>query len=94
LETKEKVNIEDIKSILKATPWVKLVDNIEKNEYPTPRSATGNYDVEVWRIRRNLVFWDYWIEFFISWDQLLRWAALNAVEILKCIIEDKNKNLH
>lgn len=89
LETKEKVDIEDIKNILKNSPWVKLVDNIEKNDYPTPRSATWKYDVEVWRIRKNLIFWDYWIEFFVSWDQLLRWAALNAVEILKYIIENK-----
>jgi aspartate-semialdehyde dehydrogenase len=89
LETKEKVDIEDIKQLLNNSPWVKLVDNIEKNEYPTPRSATWNYDVEVGRIRKNLVFWDYWIEFFVSWDQLLRWAALNAVEILKYIIENK-----
>jgi aspartate-semialdehyde dehydrogenase len=54
-----------------------------------PINATSKYDIEVWRIRKNLVFWDKWLELFISWDQLLRWAALNAVEILKYIIDNK-----
>jgi aspartate-semialdehyde dehydrogenase len=51
-----------------------------------PLTAANKYNVEVWRIRKNLVFWDYWIEFFVSGDQLLRGAALNAVEILKYMI--------
>lgn len=89
LETEKKVDIEDIKQLLKNSPWVELVDDIEKYKYPMPKAATWKYDVEVWRIRKNLVFWDNWIELFISWDQLLRWAALNAVEILKLMIERK-----
>ena len=82
LETEKDVNIEDIKNILEKAPWVKLTDDIDNNIYPMPMNATWNHDVEVWRIRKNLVFWDNWLELFVSWDQLLRWAALNAVEIL------------
>lgn len=92
LETKEKVDIEDIKEILKNAPWVELVDDITNKKYPMPQNATKKYDVEVGRIRKNLVFWEYGVELFVSWDQLLRGAALNAVEILQeCI---KNKELH
>jgi aspartate-semialdehyde dehydrogenase len=83
------VDVEDIKNILKNSPWVELIDDIENNKYPMPINATSKYDIEVWRIRKNLVFWDKWLELFISWDQLLRWAALNAVEILKYIIDNK-----
>ena len=89
LKTEKKVDIYDIKKILKKSPWVKLVDDIENNKYPMPLNATWKYDVEVWRIRKNIVFWDHGLELFVSWDQLLRWAALNAVEILKYIIENK-----
>jgi len=89
LETEKEVDIEDIKKIISEAPWVELVDDIKNNKYPMPKNATWKYDVEVWRIRKNLVFWDYWVELFVSWDQLLRWAALNAVEILKIMI-DKN----
>lgn len=86
LETEKDVDIEDIKNILSKTSGVDLVDDIENNKYPMPLYASGKNNVEVWRIRKNLVFGKKWIELFISWDQLLRWAALNAVEILKnCI---------
>lgn len=47
----------------------------------------GHYDVEVGRIRKNLIFGDHGIEFFVSGDQLLRGAALNAVEILEAIVK-------
>lgn len=86
LETEKDVDIEKIKEILKQTSGVELVDDIENNKYPMPLKASGKFDVEVWRIRKNLAFKNKWVELFISWDQLLRWAALNAVEILKeCI---------
>jgi len=92
LETKEKVDIEDIKEILKNAPWVDLIDDKENKKYPMPQNAAGKYNVEVGRIRKNLVFGDYGVELFVSGDQLLRGAALNAVEILQeCI---KNKELH
>ena len=44
-----------------------------------PLTATGQYDVEVGRVRRSEAFGDYGLEFFVSGDQLLRGAALNAV---------------
>lgn len=89
LETKEKINIEEIKELLKNSPWVELKDDIKNNIYPMPLTAAGENNVEVWRIRESLIFWERWIELFISWDQLLRWAALNAVEILKIAIDNK-----
>jgi aspartate-semialdehyde dehydrogenase len=89
LETEKDVDIEDIKELLNNAPWVDLVDDLENNKYPMPLYASGKNNVEVWRIRKNLVFGNKWIELFISWDQLLRWAALNAVEILEVCIEGK-----
>jgi aspartate-semialdehyde dehydrogenase len=52
-----------------------------------PKTATWKYDIEIWRIRQNLVFWKKWLDLFISGDQLLKWAALNAVQILNEIIK-------
>jgi len=89
IETEKEVDLEDIKAILAQSPWVKLVDNPSQKLYPMPKNASGNYDVEVGRIRKNLVFWDRGIELFVSGDQLLRGAALNAVEILKRLIAEK-----
>ena len=60
-------------------PGLKLSDDVDKNLYPMPITSTGNYDVEVGRIRRNDVFGENGLDFFICGDQLLRGAALNAV---------------
>jgi aspartate-semialdehyde dehydrogenase len=60
-------------------PGVKLVDDVSANQYPMPLTATGQYDVEVGRVRQSLIFGDHGLEFFVCGDQLLRGAALNAV---------------
>ena len=86
IETERPVDIAHIRAILQTSPGIDLVDDIANNRYPMPIHAMWKYNIEVGRIRKNLVFWDYWIEFFVSGDQLLRWAALNAVEILDYII--------
>jgi aspartate-semialdehyde dehydrogenase len=48
-----------------------------------PLNASKKYNVEVGRIRQSLVFDEYWIDLFVSGDQLLKWAALNSVQIVK-----------
>lgn len=79
VETEKPVDVEAAKAALASAPGVKLVDNTDKNEYPMPLTATGQYDVEVGRVRKSLIFGDYGLEFFVCGDQLLRGAALNAV---------------
>jgi aspartate-semialdehyde dehydrogenase len=79
VETEKPVDIALARKVLDEAPGLKLVDNQEKLEYPMPLTATGQFDVEVGRVRKSLVFGDYGLEFFVSGDQLLRGAALNAV---------------
>jgi aspartate-semialdehyde dehydrogenase len=64
---------------LRDAPGVTLVDDPSTLSYPMPLTVTGQDNVEVGRIRKSLVFGDYGLEFFVSGDQLLRGAALNAV---------------
>jgi aspartate-semialdehyde dehydrogenase len=66
---------------LEKAAGVKVVDDPETLSYPMPLTATGQYDVEVGRIRKSIAFGDYGLEFFVCGDQLLRGAALNAVLI-------------
>ncbi|GMI42833.1 hypothetical protein TrCOL_g4918 [Triparma columacea] len=81
IETEKKVDVAVAQAALAAAPGVKLIDDIlsDPPTYPMPLSATGQYDVEVGRVRRSEAFGDYGLEFFVSGDQLLRGAALNAV---------------
>ncbi|CAK9089208.1 Aspartate-semialdehyde dehydrogenase (ASA dehydrogenase) (ASADH) (Aspartate-beta-semialdehyde dehydrogenase) [Durusdinium trenchii] len=81
VETEEPISPDDVRELLKSAPGVKVVDEPGSLKYPMPLNATGNYDVEVGRIRQSIVFGEKGIEFFVSGDQLLRGAALNAVII-------------
>jgi len=88
METEKTVNVEDARSVLEKADGVQVVDDPEKSLYPMPLTATGKYDVEVGRIRKSIAFGDTGLEFFVSGDQLLRGAALNAV----LIAEEMHKN--
>jgi aspartate-semialdehyde dehydrogenase len=81
IETEEPITPEAAREVLSNVHGLKVVDDPEALEYPMPLDATGQYDVDVGRIRQSIVFGDHGIEFFVSGDQLLRGAALNAVLI-------------
>ncbi|MFA5764293.1 MAG: aspartate-semialdehyde dehydrogenase [archaeon] len=81
VETEKEIDPVEITNILKETKGVKVVDDIENNIYPMPLNASTKYDVEVGRIRQNLVFGKKGLEFFVCGDQILKGAALNAVQI-------------
>ncbi|MBI5753517.1 aspartate-semialdehyde dehydrogenase [Candidatus Peregrinibacteria bacterium] len=81
IETREPVSVEAAREVLSAAPGVDLVDDVSKNRYPMPINAAGKFNVEVGRVRQSLIFGDHGLELFVSGDQLLRGAALNAVEI-------------
>eukprot|EP00931_Biecheleriopsis_adriatica_P088363 TRINITY_DN626_c1_g1_i2.p1 TRINITY_DN626_c1_g1~~TRINITY_DN626_c1_g1_i2.p1 ORF type:complete len:436 (-),score=126.65 TRINITY_DN626_c1_g1_i2:48-1355(-) len=87
IETEEPINPDDVRELLKNSQGVKVVDEPSSLQYPMPLNATGQEDVEVGRIRQSLVFGDHGIEFFVSGDQLLRGAALNAVIIAEEVVK-------
>jgi len=88
VETELPVDIEKAREALEAAPGVKLVDDTEKELYPMPLTATGQYDVEVGRLRKVLVFGDNELEFFVSEDLFLRGVALNTVLVEQTMIKN------
>jgi len=87
IETERPVDLAKAKACLDASPGVVVTDDPSKNLYPMPITASSKYDVEVGRIRKNDVFGDYGLDFFVCGDQLLRGAALNAVLIAEAVCE-------
>ena len=87
LETEKPVDVKEIIAALNAADGVVVMDDIEKNVYPMPLTASTKYDVEVGRIRKNDVFGEYGLDLFVCGDQLLRGAALNAVLIAEAVCE-------
>mmetsp|Transcript_21435 Transcript_21435/g.28528 ORF Transcript_21435/g.28528 Transcript_21435/m.28528 type:complete len:120 (-) Transcript_21435:593-952(-) len=90
IETELPVDVDAARQALEEAPGVKLVDDTANDKYPMPLTATGQEDVEVGRLRKSLVFGDYGLEFFVSGDQLLRGAALNAVLVAEAMIENES----
>ena len=89
VETGEPLSLEQAAEIFASTPGVEVRDNPSINIYPMPLTATGKYDVEVGRMRRDLASEhpDRSMKFWVSGDQLLKGAALNAVQIAELVAE-------
>lgn len=90
LEFEEDITPEEVREILAGCEGVKVVDDPLNNVYPMPLDATAKYDVLAGRIRQDISRNDRkGIDMFVSGDQLLRGAALNAVEIAEHLISRK-----
>jgi aspartate-semialdehyde dehydrogenase len=78
----------EVREILKNAPGVKLVDDPERNYFPMPKDASGQGDVLVGRIRQDLSDpTGRSITMFVAGDQLLKGAALNAVQIAEVMVQ-------
>lgn len=86
IEFDNKVELEEINDILNNSSGVEVVDNAFKNNFPEALNSKEKFDVEVGRIRYDLDDQSKkTINLFISGDQLLKGAALNAYQILKLV---------
>ena len=92
LRTENKTTKANIHELLMQTEGIKLIDNPSNNDYPTPyEHANDTEEVFVGRIRVEEVNNENWISMWIVADNVYgKGAALNAVQILECLI-DENK---
>ena len=84
IEQERKVSVAEAKAALAQAPGVKIVDDPDKNYFPMPIDVTGTDDVVVGRIREDTGH-ERGLAFFICGDQLLKGAALNAVQIAELL---------
>ena len=86
LEFERPMSAEEARRILSRAPGVRLVDEPARHRYPMPVDASGQDDVLVGRIRQDGSRDDgRGLELFVSGDQLLKGAALNAVQIAEIL---------
>lgn len=87
LRTERKISVEEAKEAVRAFPGVKLVEDYQGRNYPTPLD-TGNQNL-VWvgRIREDLTD-ENGLTLWCCGDQIRKGAAANAVQILKKMIEE------
>ncbi|MFH1342244.1 MAG: aspartate-semialdehyde dehydrogenase [Pseudomonadota bacterium] len=78
----------EVRELLSAAPGVKVVDDRARNYFPMPIDASGQDDVLVGRIRKDLSDpTGHSISMFVAADQLLKGAALNAIQIAELLPE-------
>jgi aspartate-semialdehyde dehydrogenase len=85
-ECEKPITEAEVRRILATAPGVKIVDDRPKNHFPMPIDASGQDDVLVGRIRKDLSDASgHSIAMFVAADQLLKGAALNAIQIAELL---------
>lgn len=85
VEFEREVTPEEARSALASAAGVEVVDDRAANHFPMPNEASGRDDVLVGRVRTDPSH-PRALNVFVSGDQLLKGAALNAVQIAEAIL--------
>ena len=83
-EFEKEVSVEQAREVLAKAPGIELVDEPPKNRYPMPLTVAGKDNCEVGRVRLDCAL-ENGLAFWVSGDQLLKGAALNAVQIAELL---------
>jgi len=78
------VSVAEAHEALAKAPGLELVDEPLKNSYPMPLFTAGKDNCEVGRVRLDCAL-ENGLSFWVSGDQLLKGAALNAVQIAELL---------
>ncbi|MHC1768678.1 MAG: aspartate-semialdehyde dehydrogenase [Verrucomicrobiia bacterium] len=81
------VTVEAARAILCKAPGLDVVDTPEKCEYPLPLYVAEKDNCQVGRLRMDCAMQNG-LCFWVSGDQLLKGAALNAVQIAEVLLAD------
>ena len=86
LTLEKNLSVAQIRDIIAKAPGCRLVDDPANKKYPMPIDASFQDDVLVGRIRKD-ISQPNGIDLFVSGDQLLKGAALNAVQIAEYLLK-------
>ena len=87
IETKLKITAAEVKALLINAPGVKLVDDPANKRYPLAIECAGKFETLVGRIREDESI-PNGINMWVVADNILKGAALNAVQIAEVLIQD------
>jgi len=83
-EFERPVSVEHVREVLARASGLELVDEPQSDRYPMPLSVAGKDNCQVGRVRLDCAF-ENGLSFWVSGDQLLKGAALNAVQIAELL---------
>lgn len=85
-EFEQPVTVAAARAVLGRAAGLDVVDDPENKQYPMPLRTSGKYNCEVGRLRLDCAL-DNGLCFWVSGDQLLKGAALNAVQIAEELLK-------
>ena len=85
IEFESQMTVAEARSILREAPGVMVVDKREAGGYVTPVEAAGEFATYVSRIREDATVENGLVMWIVS-DNLLKGAALNAIQIAETMI--------
>jgi aspartate-semialdehyde dehydrogenase len=85
-EFERPISVEEARRLLSKAPGVVVVDDPAQKRYPMPLDAEGHTETFVGRIRQDLTS-PNGLVFWVVADNLLKGAALNAVQIAELVVE-------
>jgi aspartate-semialdehyde dehydrogenase len=88
VETEQPISLETAREAFEKANGIVVIDNPVNKEYPMPLDLAGKNPVYVGRIRKDLAN-DYGLTFWVVSDQILKGAALNAVQIAEYLVNNK-----
>lgn len=91
VEFENEINLDEIFDALKNFNGLSVIDDTKNNSYPMPLYISGKDDVYVGRIRLDESCKNA-INMWVVSDNILKGAALNAVQIAEYIIKNKGEN--
>jgi len=98
LQFSRRVTLAEVYEVLNAAPGIRVVDDRVNNQHPEPQKVSGLDEILVGRVRHDVSAHvadggaplteagGYGIDMFIAGDQLLKGAALNAVQIAELLL--------
>jgi aspartate-semialdehyde dehydrogenase len=87
IETIRKISAAEVRELLASAPGVKLVDDPGNLRYPLAIDCAGRFETLVGRIREDESIANG-INMWVVSDNILKGAALNAVQIAEILIRD------
>jgi aspartate-semialdehyde dehydrogenase len=78
------VSLQQAREVLSKAAGLELVDVPHSNQYPMPLNVAGKDNCQVGRLRLDCAL-ENGLSFWVSGDQLLKGAALNAVQIAELL---------
>ncbi len=90
VELENNFSLDDIFTLYKSSPGVILMDDISNEIYPMPFNIAGKDEVYIGRVRKDFSL-DNGLNLWVVADNIRKGAALNAIQIAECFVEDNLK---